>query len=135
MTEMRFPTMRLLVLALAGLIAACGPFFARGRADHNLITEEQIKDNHFRTAFDAVQALHSNWLNMRPNTLIGKQDSVLVYFDNVKLGYPRELRDIEVGRVTYIRYFDPVQATTRWGVGHSQGVIYVSSHPQDEGSN
>ncbi len=131
---MRF-AIRLAVLALAGLTAACGPFFARGRADRNLITEEQIQDNHFKTAYEAVAALHSNWLVMRPNTLTSQQDSVVIYFDNVKLGFPRELRDIETARINYIRYFDAVQATTRWGVGHSQGVIFVSSRPPDSFDN
>lgn len=132
---MRFPMVGVVILALAGLTAACGPFFARGRADRNLITDEQMRENHFQTALQAVEALHANWLNLRPNTLIARQDSVLVYYDNVKLGYPSELNDIEVGRISYIRYFDAVQATTRWGVGHSQGVIYVSSRPADAADN
>lgn len=132
---MRFPLGRLILLASVSIGAGCGPFFARGRSDQNVITEDQIHDNRFQNAYQAVESLHSNWLNLRPNTILGAQDSVWVYYDNIKVGFPRELLTIESQRINYIRYYDAVSATTRWGVGHSQGVIFVSSRPPDETSN
>jgi hypothetical protein len=29
--------------------------------------------------------------------------------------------------IEYVRYFDPVQASSRWGFDHGAGVIYVAS--------
>jgi hypothetical protein len=39
------------------------------------------------------------------------------------------LRAIDIRPVVYIRYFDRVAATARWGLDHGGGVIYVSTHP------
>lgn len=32
-----------------------------------------------------------------------------------------------------IRHYDAVQATQKWGINHTQGVIYVSTHPEGAG--
>ena len=120
---------------IAGLAVAFGYACAPGvttwrpRANFNVISREDLLATHFRNAYEAVEALHSNWLLLRPNSFLA-QGQVLVYMDNVRLGGISELRTISLMPIEYMEYFDAVQATTRWGVGHTQGVIYISTHPE-----
>ena len=99
-------------------------------ADHSLLTKEQIAANHFTTAYDAVESLRSNWLRTRGPDSFSQPSEVLVYLDNTRLGGTDRLREIVANTVYYIRFFDGVAATGRWGVGHAAGVIYVSTHPE-----
>ncbi len=124
---------RLRVAGCAALIAAlagCAPSLQHEHVDLQTLTREQMAPSHFRTAYEAVEALRSNWFNVRTNTVVGLSGgNVMVYMDNVRLGGIEELQTIPIGAVTYIRHFDAVEATTRWGLDHTQGVIYVSTHP------
>ncbi len=114
-----------LIIAAAG----CAPALQREHVDLETLTQEQLAPNHFHTAFEAVAALRSNWFNVRPQSLLGLPENVTVYLDNIRLGNIDELQNIPINSVSYIRHFDAVEATTRWGLDHTQGVIYVSTHP------
>jgi hypothetical protein len=52
---------------------------------------------------------------------------VQVYLDDARLGGVDELKRIPIHHVAYIRYFDGLAASARWGLDHGQGVIYVST--------
>ncbi len=109
-------------------VAGCATGRVRSRIDRDVITRQQMLENKFVTVYDAVTALHSNWLNVRPNTLTSTQEDVVIYYDATRLGGPQELSNIRVTDVQYVEHLDAVAATQRYGVGHSQGVILVSSH-------
>ena len=98
-------------------------------ADRNVLTQAQLADHRFTTAYDAVEALRSNWLNTRGSDSFQTPSYVRVYLDNVSLGGTETLRSIAVGSINYIKYFDGITATSRWGVNHGAGVIYVSTRP------
>ena len=98
-------------------------------ADRSIITQRQLVENHFLTAYDAVEALRSNWLQTRGTDSFAAPSEVRVYLDNTFLGGTSTLRDIAVSTVSFIRYFDGIAATGRWGLGHGAGVIFVSQHP------
>lgn len=100
---------------------------AMPRQNLNLITREQIMENHFNNAYDAVRATRSNWLQTRGTDSFETPSEIVVYRDNVKLGGVEELRAIQASTIAFIRWFDGVDATSRWGVGHAAGVIQVSS--------
>lgn len=123
------------VLAFAASVAI-GGCAARGAsragdvADHGMLTKEQIAANHFNTAYDAVETLRSNWLRTRGPDSFSQPSEVLVYLDNTRLGGTDRLREIAANTIYFIRFFDGVAATGRWGVGHAAGVIYVSTHPE-----
>ncbi len=119
----------LIGLALATL-AACAPTVQQARRDRDLITHQEMVDHNFQTAYDAVVALHGNWLNVRPNTLTSTQEDVRIYYDQVRLTGPDDLRSIRVTTIDRIQHYDPTAATARFGVGHSQGVVQVISAPQ-----
>ncbi len=119
------------IVLLTGAIPACAPAIQQGRADREVITQAQMAQHNFHTAREAVDALHANWLNVRPNTLGpgGPQPDVVVYQDEVRLGGPSQLGLINIRTIDHIQHYDAVAATSRWGVGHSQGVIQVLTVP------
>ncbi len=109
-------------------VAGCATGGVRTHSDRDVITRAQMVENKFVTVYDAVAALHSNWLNVRPNTLTSSQEDVVIYYDATRLGSPSELRNIRVSDVQFVEHLDAVAATQRYGIGHSQGAILVSSH-------
>lgn len=116
---------RVLLVALFLPAAGCGARQNPGqRVDRNVITAEQISENGYRTAFDAVEALRAPWLVTRPDGL-NTQREVLVYLDESRLGGVQTLRQINASQVRLIRYIDAATAINRWGVDHGQGVIMV----------
>lgn len=130
------------MLATAFMLAACsappprdagGPVPAdtttAGSRDRTVLMHSQFADHQFNTAFDAIEALRSNWLKTRGTDSFTNPSQVRVYLDNISLGDTASLRTIAINTIVYIRFFDGVQATARWGIDHGAGVIYVSTRP------
>ena len=112
-----------LTLLLAGACAA-GQNATGQRVDRSVITREQIQQNGYRTAYDAVEALHAPWLVTRADGL-RTQREVLAYLDNTRLGGVETLRQVYAAQILRITWIDAPTAINRWGVDHSQGVIMV----------
>ena len=112
------------------LVAACassGTSGTRSRSDSSLITREQIDEHHFTNAYDAVAALHSNWLNSKGTDSFQSPSQIRVYVDNTFVGGIDTLRQIDANTIRGIRHYNGVQATARWGMDHGQGVIQVTT--------
>jgi len=103
----------------------------RAARDRTVLTQSQFTDHQFNNAFDAIEALRSNWLKTRGTDSFQNPSQVRVYLDNISLGDTASLRTIAINTIVYIRFFDGVQATARWGIDHGAGVIYVSTRPGD----
>ena len=99
------------------------------RVDRSVLTREQWGDHRFNTAYEAVEALRSNWMNTRGPDSFRNPTVVRVYLDNVSLGDKEMLKTILLTSVVYIRFYDGISATSRWGLDHGAGVIYVSTRP------
>lgn len=99
------------------------------RTDRSILKQEQIAAQHYNTVYDAIESLRSNWLLTRGTDSFQNPSEVKVYLDNTLLGGTEKLREIAAKDVTFIKYFDGVAATARWGVGHAAGVIFLSTHP------
>lgn len=97
------------------------------RLDRSVLTRELMLKNRFATVYDAVAALRSMWLRPRGPESFMLPLEVLVYRDNTILGSVETLRTIQPTLVATVRFYDGTQATARWGVGHSAGVIHVST--------
>ena len=127
------PLLRSLVLLLT-LCAACATAGSTGasrpRPDRNLLTREQLRETGHSNALEAVEALRSNWLRPKGPDSFSTPTQVQVYVDNNQLGGVESLRGIATIQISYIRYYDGVTASGRWGLGHGQGVIYVSTSPE-----
>lgn len=117
----------LLAVACAGRKSETAP-----GVDRNLLLQEQFADRGYHTAYDVIEALRSNWLSNRGPNSFSTPSQVQVYLDGVRMGGVDQLRTIDVRPVTYIRYFDGIAATARWGLDHGAGAIYVSTHPLSE---
>ena len=118
-----------IIYALVTTIACTpvGHTSARERVDRELITREQIDQNHFTTAYDAVEALHSNWLRPKGTDSFATPTEVVVYVNANRVGGVEALKNIDVHTITSIRHFDGLAASARWGVGHGQGAILVTT--------
>jgi hypothetical protein len=117
-------------LALVLLLsAACSARTDGGRpsADRNLITRDEILEHQFSNALQLVEALHSNWLRTRGTDSFASPGRVLVYLDESRLGGIDSLRSIATQSIGYIRYYDGISASARWGLDHGHGVIFVST--------
>jgi hypothetical protein len=129
---MRETALVLLILTAPACGARSGST-AGARADRNLITQEQILQSRSNNAYEVVQALHGNWLQARGADSFARPTVVIVYVDDTRMGGVETLRTITTASISYIRYYDGLAATGRWGMDHGQGVIYVSTRPQEQG--
>ena len=121
------------MLLVTLLVSACASSGGGGpRLDRNLLTRDQILDTNRQNVYEVVESLRSNWLRTRgPTSLTSRDAQVLVYIDDNRLGGVETLRTINTTVVQYIRWFDGITATGRWGLDHGAGVIYVSTRPLD----
>lgn len=114
-----------------GAISAA-PSTSRTRGAANVITEAEIGASAYQNALEVVQ-------NLRPQMLIPRgvgSDAtglsaasipIIIYMDDVRLGEPSSLTNIPASRVKEIRFMNARDATTRYGTGHSSGVILVTT--------
>ena len=130
---MRLSTIGLVGCVLLLSLTACAGSAPRQSTvrDRNLITAADMKAQNFTTVYDAIAALRSNWLTPRGTDSFNNPTPVRVYFDTADMGTVQALRSIAVSAIGYVRYYDANEATARWGVGHGQGVIFVSSYADD----
>ena len=125
------------------------PFLGRGvpiapRVSANprmMITAREISESAANTAYEAVRLLRPDWLaSRRPNLFAdptcGPRDRVCepvpvdvlkVYLDGHRLGGTETLTEINARTIEAIRYFTPAEAVARWGAGHGQGAILVTT--------
>lgn len=127
---MRRSIHRVVMVGLAALTVACVPTGGAPTGDATVITHEQLTEaNKFNSVYDAVLALRGNWLSTRGSNSINSPTQVRVYMDNSLLGGVDALRGIAPAAVSYVKHYDGVQATARWGLGNGAGVIYLSTTP------
>lgn len=123
---------RLPVYVAAFLIgSACGasvPVQRRG-GDSNLISASQIASKP-GTVYDVVRTYRPNWLRIRGPDSLRRPGEVQVYFDGTRVGGIENLKSIASSGISFIRWYDGIEASSRWGLDHGNGVIWVSSTPQ-----
>jgi len=128
---MRTALARPFVLLLLAACASRTGHAPRVPLDRSIITQQEILEHKFETVLDAIQALRPAWLQTRgTNTLTQNPTQVQVYLDSNHLGGVESLSTINLSSVVYIRHYDGIAATARWGLDHGQGAIYVSTHPE-----
>src|SRR5512146_2853320 len=107
---------RLAVVLLVALPLACATAGTTGGERSDLITSEQLQTRHFLNAYEAVQALHANWLSGRGVSSASMPEQVVVYEDLTRVGGVDALRSISILSVKSIQHFDGNEATARWGI-------------------
>jgi hypothetical protein len=98
---------------------------AAPRGDQSILTADQLNAQIYQTAYDAIEALRTNWLRPRGPDSFRNPSTVVVYLDNEKLGGVEMLRGVQLLNVLVIRHYDAASANARWGVGHASGVIQI----------
>lgn len=125
-------------VTLTALTAACSSNPApanRPRFDASLITREQILEGRFTNAYDAVKLLRGSWLNtVRPESF-RYPAAIQVYLDGVRLGDVSTLSTVQTLPIQFIRYYNAQDATSRWGVDHGAGAIYISTKVAPQGTS
>lgn len=110
------------------ILAACASNGATttAPASPNELSGEQVA--HFPNALQAVQTMRSQWLRGRaPGDLSNAGGNVRVFRDGIEVGGVDELQSMPTEGIAYIRYYNGIEASQRWGLGHASGVIYVAS--------
>lgn len=126
-------TPRILISIALALIVPLGACYrstsprGAGGGDRSILTKAEVQDARFNSAWDAVEALRGNWLHDRGVSSFRLQTEILVYLDGVRQGNVSFLRNIPTTNVESIRFFNGMDASTRWGLDHGKGVIYVTS--------
>ena len=133
---MRLVSRRFTAIAVFLAATACaGRQTAPGPAvDRNLLIPDQFADRGFSTAYDVIESMRSNWLAAHGPDSFTAPSQVQVYLDGTRVGGVDMLRNIDLRPVTYMRHFDGIAATARWGLDHGAGAIYVSTHPLADSS-
>lgn len=116
-------------IVLLALLAACGAPKAQPGAtpatDFNLLTSADLAD--YGNAYQAIRVLRPGWLRTRAAGGLQGQGQVWVYRDGTQYGGLDRLSAMNTVEIDTIRYYDGITASQRWGLGHENGVIYVTS--------
>jgi hypothetical protein len=119
--------------ASSGASSSASPDVTAQRSRRDIITKAQIEATHQKDAYSVVASLRSNWLRERGSDSLTRDPTrVQVYLDNVRMGEVDALKAIRVETIDHIQHYDGNAASARWGIGHGQGVIYVSTRPMSE---
>jgi hypothetical protein len=122
----RFPVLLLLSTSLCACAAKKPPPGA-GFRDRAVITAEELDATAYPSAYEAVQAIHGNWMRTRGVNSPTTPGMVWVLLNGVRLGGVEMLRRISTQEITYIRYYDAASAGARWGRDMANGAIFVST--------
>ena len=126
---------RALVLTIALACSACAAASSASRpvakAGRNVITAAEIVSSHVTDVYQAVLHLRPEFLRRRAAPLPSyTSPQVLVYLDDMELGYAESLRSVPLGRVRQIKYLSRNEADLRWpGRNHPSGAIQVVTKP------
>ena len=106
----------------------------RSRVDLSVLTGEQLDERNYQNVLEAVQTLRANWLNERGPDSFATPSRIWVYLDNTRMGGVQSLAQISTRYVSSVRKVNGIDATARWGIGHSAGVISVLTWEPHEDS-
>ena len=86
-----------------------------------------MRKTEFANLYDVVRALRGNWLRARAAESFGKSSEMQVYLDMQRIGTVDELRTMSPMNILTVRFFDPIQASARWGMDHGAGALLVTT--------
>ena len=124
-------TFLVLLLAACGGGAGSGPANSPGAPEdaegetrsypRNRISRDEIMErgDNASTAMEVIRRLRPAWL-------LARGSDPVVYVDNVRRpGGVDALFNVTVGQIRLLEFIGAADATTRWGTGHTGGVIQV----------
>ena len=115
----------------------------RRQPSHDILTEEEIRESNTANAYELVSTLRNQWLVVRglhshteaaqghgegfQLTIQPGADKIIVYLDDVRLGGVAAMKNVSSELLTAARFLDAREATYRFGSGHTNGAIVLSS--------
>jgi hypothetical protein len=99
------------------IVAGCAAGAGGTAGDRDVITEERIQASSANGVDQLIQWEEPRWLSNR---------STRVYVDGDDWGTLSVLPDIRLSDVVEIRYWSPQRAESRYGAGHSAGVLEIT---------
>lgn len=127
---MRYARRFLLSWSIILFVTSCATASQSGERrseSRNRLSHQELVDTSELTLYDAIQRLRPLWLRTRGAVSARGAAPVVVYVDNVRIGYVNNLHNIPVESVQAVSFVSASDATTRWGLGVSGGVILVIS--------
>jgi hypothetical protein len=125
---------RLMLIGSVLSLSACAssPAYAPvdARPTRDVLLAAEIVSARVVDAYQAVSQLRPEFLKHRgPGASQAfARGALRVYLDNFDLGGIETLRTVPIENVTLIRYLSAADATFRWGINHTGGVILVSTN-------
>jgi hypothetical protein len=119
----------ILLLTACALIACASSSGTRPSRSSDLITAEEIEGASVSNAYEAVARLRPGFLRGRGQSSIQTpgSDLPIVYVNGLRTGTIDHLRNIPAQDVQQIRFISATDATTRYGTGHTGGIIEVTT--------
>ena len=116
----------MLAVALGGCASAGAPRTRSGSG--STLSKEQLASANSDNLYDAIVKLRPEWLSNRgPVSVTDPTPSAVdVYMNGSMLGKIDYLREVRLGDVTEVRYWDAGSASMRFGMGHPRGVIEIT---------
>ncbi|HWV58292.1 MAG TPA: hypothetical protein VNZ57_12635 [Longimicrobiales bacterium] len=109
--------------------AACAAQGVPGRSmtsTRYMLTADELTRASHANVYDAIDNLRPNWLRPCCVDSFTNPSRVQAYVDDVRISGVEELRTIAVQDVQYVRWFNGVEASSRWGLDHGAGAVYVA---------
>jgi hypothetical protein len=109
-------------------LTACAAAGGGPMRSSNVLTREDLEAVQVSSVYDAVQRLRPQWMS-HPLAPSGQPGSnpILVYVDRHQVGTLEELRHLTVDQVEMLEFVSASDATTRYGTGHTSGIIEVTT--------
>jgi hypothetical protein len=106
-------------------LAACGPSgqSGPGRGNSRLLTAREIEASSTTNLLDVVQRLRPAWLTAKYQG--GSRGYPAVYVGSQRSGDIDYLRTVNTDNVLEVRYFDPIDAASRFGRNVPFGAIQI----------
>jgi len=122
-----FSVLLLLVVALSGCSAGTQSLSTAGR-NLDLISRDEILAANRSTAYEVIEMVRPQWLQQRSVQSVNRQGGgILIYMDVVRYGDIASLRTIDARDLYEMERYRATAASQRWGPGHSDGVIVIST--------
>jgi hypothetical protein len=95
----------------------------------NFITQEQLAATKHSNLYDAIYAIRPTFFRSRGRSSLDPaiQEFPAVYQDGQRFGELAVLRTMSPEGVRSVRYLTAPEATTRYGMNHTAGVIEVTT--------
>jgi hypothetical protein len=120
MRKVRFATIGMVALAAACASGGGGGVAEVGPSDRSLLTAQDLALYPTDNLYDSVRRLRRFWLQGSGGGL------PRVFVDGVEVGGGRDLREYSSGMVLEVRFIQPVDAMTQFGLDYAGGVIQVT---------